>query len=90
MGMNDDGYTRFHLGTLRSEIACTGNVIGNGNVAYKNVVDVGPEFALVRNRSADGVLWVESGVGGDGSRGGNAKKGLTLKKEGPNAEGKGA
>ena len=64
MGMNDDGYTRFHLGTLRSEIACTGNVVFTGNI-----VGVGPEFTLVRNRSGD---FMDGGgcIGGGGTASG--------------------
>ena len=49
MGTNDDGYERFHFGTLRAEIACTGNVVRNGNI-----VDVGQAFTLAQNRSDEG------------------------------------
>ena len=48
MGTNDDEHGRFRLGPFRHEIART-----------ENVVDVTPEFTVVRNRSSDGVLWVE-------------------------------
>lgn len=80
MSTNGDGHERFHLGTLRSEITYTVNV-----VFTVNIVGVGPEFMLVRNRSDDFYGWGEDGIGGDGI--GRGRK-LEKRQEGPKAGGR--